>query len=190
MKLQRGGKRRKTVYKYVLHCRYQVSLNRPLVWDFGRVLLCNTDCFSWNCNQSWHDAQGKGCVECWGRRSSLNVFCARHLSMNFLLTTVYMLRSVLGIFRILFIPSITAAVRSTDKYTSTKYFAGIMHLLLLLHVMMAWITIRAIKAETGGIVPFSEVALSRGGGIEMQVRINRKRDGSDSLLTTPDCSVD
>ena len=110
--------------------------------------------------------------------------------MHFLLTTVYMLRSVLGIFRILFIPSITAAVRSTDKYTSTKYFAGIMHLLLLLHVMTAWITIRAIKAETGGIVPFSEVALSRGGGIEMQVRINRKRDGSDSLLTTPDCSVD
>ena len=70
------------------------------------------------------------------------------------------------------------------------YFAGSMHLLLLLHVITAWITVRATQAETRGIVAYRDVALLRGEGIEEEVRPQREQDGRDSLLRTTDCSVD
>ena len=65
-----------------------------------------------------------------------------------------------------------------------------MHLLLILHVITAWITVRAIQAETRGFVAYREVALFRGEGIEEEVRLQRERDGRGSLLSTTDSSVD
>ena len=49
-------------------------------------------------------------------------------------------------------------------------------------MITAWITIRATEAETRGVVAYREVALSRGVGIEVEVRLQRERDGRDSIL--------
>ena len=65
-----------------------------------------------------------------------------------------------------------------------------MHLLLLLHVITAWITVQAIQAETRGAVVYREVALLRGERIEEEVRLQRERGGRDSLIGTTDSSVD
>ena len=61
-----------------------------------------------------------------------------------------------------------------------------MHLILLLHVITAWVTVRATQAETRGVVAYREVALLRGEGIEEEVRLQRERGGSDSLPSTPE----
>ena len=65
-----------------------------------------------------------------------------------------------------------------------------MHLLLLVHVITAWITVGAIQAGTRGVVAYGEVALMRGGEMQKEVRIQKNRDGRDSLLSKPDHSVD
>ena len=65
-----------------------------------------------------------------------------------------------------------------------------MHLLLLLHVITAWIPVRATQAETRGVVACREAAVLRGEVVEEEeVRLQRERDGRDSLPPTKDCSV-
>ena len=64
-----------------------------------------------------------------------------------------------------------------------------MHLLLILHVITPWVTVRATQAETTGVEAYREVALLRGEGIEQKVRLQRERDGRASLQGTTDSSV-